>query len=124
MSKKILALVLAIMMLAIVGCTGPQEGGSGNDNGTPGGRGDFYCYKGVVKTVGNSYITAEIIESDIAFGNYIILVNGNTTFETKDGGAASLGDVKVGDTVYVHVSGQVMLSYPPQISAQRIVIEK
>ena len=121
MSKKIFAFIMALLLIALTGCNATVGGGdSGGD--APTGRGDYYCYKGVVKSVGNKQLTAEIIDSDIAFGDYIVLVNSGTTYEHQDGSAASFSDIKVGDTILIHFSGQVMLSYPPQIAAQRIVL--
>ncbi len=130
MSKKILAIALAIMMLFLVGCGsddsgGSENGGDMNNSGDGSGsttRGDEFVLKAVVKAVTNGTVEAEVIESDYAFGIYWVRTGENTQFSYSDGSAATIDDIAAGDTVQISYNGQVMMSYPPQIVALSIVI--
>ena len=130
MSKRFLALAMAILVLFITGCQpgNNNENNSGSNNGSEnnnqgGGEtesGEF-VFKGVVtSTDNNRYIEMEVIDSDIASGIYWVLVNEQTQFVNKSGNPIARALVKVGDTIAVSFSGQVMMSYPPRIAAQKI----
>lgn len=130
MSKKILAIALAMMILFLVGCgsdnSGGENGGDMNNSGGENGsttRGDEFVLKAVVKAVTNGTVEAEVIESDYAFGIYWVRTGENTQFSYYDGSAATIDDISAGDTVEISYNGQVMMSYPPQIVALRIVIQ-
>lgn len=129
MSKKIFALALALVMLFLVGCQpGSNESGGGdnNMNNTEGGgqqsRSDGFVLKATVNAVNSDYIEVEVIESDYAFGVYWVRTGEQTEYFNADGSAASIADVKSGKTVEITYSGQVMMSYPPQIVAWSIKI--
>lgn len=142
MSKRIFALVIMIMMLFAMGCDGGQNnvaggngdasgGDSSNGGGTDNGGsveernadGEFF-YRGIVKSVdARKYIEIEIIDSQVAFGIYQALVDSGTLFFNAEGDVIDRADIKVGDTVEVIFSGQVMLSFPPQIYAQKIILK-
>ena len=110
MSKKILALVIAILTLLLAGCQGVDA--------TP-ITGDFNL-KAIVKNTDDSKrIEVEVIESDYAYGIYIVHTK-NAAFIDAEGNAIKLSDIKVGDTVEINYGGQVMMSYPPQIVALKI----
>ena len=110
MSKKILALVIAILTLLLAGCQGVDA--------TP-ITGDFNL-KAIVKNTDDSKrIEVEVIESDYAYGIYIVHTE-NAAFIDADGNAIKRSDIKVGDTVEINYGGQVMMSYPPQIVALKI----
>ena len=148
MSKKILAIALAMMMLFLVGCgsnnssgenggdmnnLGGESGGdmnnSGGENGSDmnnsGGengsttRGDEFVLKAVVKAVKNGTVEAEVIESDYAFGVYWILTP-STKYYNKNGSQITRQSITVGETVEISYSGQTMLSFPPQVVAYQI----
>ena len=140
MSKKIFALVIMIMMLFATGCDGGNSlangdnsngGDSSNGGGTDNGGsveernadGEFF-YRGTVKSVdARKYIEIEIIDSQVAFGVYHVNVDGGTLFLNAEGGVIDRADIKVGDTIEVIFSGQVMLSFPPQIYAQKVILK-
>lgn len=134
MSKRFFALVIMLMMLFATGCDGGSNlanggnaGGGGTDNGGSveerNADGEFF-YRGIVKSVdARNYIEIEIIDSQVAFGIYHALVDGSTLFLNAEGGVIDRADVKVGDTVEVVFSGQVMLSLPPQIYAQKVILK-
>ena len=147
MSKRLLALAVLLIMLFAVSCDrtndndGHNNGNGGNNNGnggyineegnTVGGNGveernadgEFF-YRGVVRSVDERYyISMEIIDSNVAFGIYHANVDGATLYFDAEGNSISRESIKVGDTIEVVFSGQVMLSMPPQIYAQKIILK-
>ncbi len=135
MSKRIFALVIMIMMLFAMGCDGGQNNVAGGNGDASGGTdngdsveernadGEFF-YRGIVKSVdARKYIEIEIIDSQVAFGIYQALVDSETLFFNAEGDVIDRADIKVGDTVEVIFSGQVMLSFPPQIYAQKVILK-
>ena len=66
-------------------------------------------------------IEVEVIESEYTSGPYHVITSGDTVFQ-KNGIKIGRDDIKVGDTVEIYYSGQVMLSYPPQIVAHKIIV--
>ena len=128
MSKRILALALAMLLLFVTGCQPSDNNGNKNDNDSNDNveekneNGEFF-FKGVVTSTDSKYyIAMEIIDSEVAFGIYHVNIGDQTVFVDKDGNQISRATIKVGDTIKVVFSGQVMLSYPPQISAQKITL--
>jgi hypothetical protein len=110
MSKKILALVIAILTLLLAGCHGGDT--------TP--ITENFHLKAIVKSNdGGDRLEVEVIESDYAFGIYIVHTS-NAAFINAEGEAISPSDIQVGDTVEITYSGQVMMSYPPQIVALKV----
>ncbi len=67
-------------------------------------------------------LLVDVIKSEYAYGNYIILTNDNTLFYNSNGGKITKLDLTVGDRVKISYSGQVMLSYPPQVVAYVIEV--
>ena len=68
-------------------------------------------------------IAVEVIESEYTSGLHWVNVANSTEFYAKDGTKISRSDLKVGDKVEILYSGQVMMSYPPQIVAARISVK-
>lgn len=64
-------------------------------------------------------LEVEVIESPYTFGIHWVITDSAAVYG-KDGGKISISDIIVGDTVEILYSGQVMLSYPPQIVAAKI----
>ncbi len=136
MSKKILALALLCLMLFAVGCQGNNgqagnEGKNGNQSNSEGGGGSLeeknengeFFFKGIVKSKDSTgHLLAEIIDSEVASGEYIVLYDDMTDFFDGSGKSVTINDVRVGDTIEIIFSGQVMLSYPAQIYANKIKI--
>lgn len=121
-----------MMMLAVSCGGGNGDGGYINEDGNIVGDesveernadGAFF-YRGVVTSVDDKhYIAMEIIDSNVAFGIYHVLVGEQTVFVNSTGATITRDQIKVGDTIEVIFSGQVMLSMPPQIAAQRIILK-
>ena len=108
--KKYLAIALAMLMLMMVGCQSTD-----NDPIT-----ENFHLKAIVKSNdGGDRLEVEGVESDYAFGIYIVHTS-NAAFINAEGEAISPSDIQVGDTVEITYSGQVMMSYPPQIVALKV----
>lgn len=76
----------------------------------------------VVDGVGER-LEVTVTESEYAFGVFRVITPAETVYRDSDGAALSRSDIKVGDTVEIWYSGQVMLSYPPQIVAHKIILK-
>ena len=133
MTKRILAIVMLVMMLFAMGC-GPTDKGpvGGNDNNSSNDNGDvkeineadYFLYKGkIVSNENDRYIEVEIIDSQIAFGKYLVLVDAATVYQDSEGNEITRDDLKVDDVIEISFSGQVMMSLPPQIYAQKITLK-
>lgn len=66
-------------------------------------------------------LVVEVTESEYTFGTHWVIVT-DTVFYDKSGNKVTKDAVKVGDSVRIQYSGQVMLSYPPQIVATKITL--
>lgn len=82
-----------------------------------------FVLKGIVKGRG-THLEIEVIESDYAFGIYWVIVPNSISILDASGSEISLDSIKNGDIVNITYNGQTMLSYPPQIVALAISIEK
>ena len=134
--NRIIALILAFIMLMAVGCqkndeTRVPEKGENEPNAENGGiknssikleEGEV-VYRGRVTKLGdNREMEMEIVDSTIAFGPYRVLIGDSTTFYGVDGEEITREDIKLNDVIEVVFSGQVMMSYPPQIAAKRVYV--
>ncbi len=68
----------------------------------------------------NQTILVEVIKSEYAYGNYILIVNDSTCYYATGGGKINKSNLQVGNIIDVEYSGQVMLSIPPQVVARSI----
>ena len=66
-------------------------------------------------------LTVEVTKSEYTFGTHWVITT-DTEFYDKQGNRIQKDDIKVGDSVEILYSGQVMLSYPPQIVAAKITV--
>lgn len=80
-----------------------------------------FILTGIVKAKGE-HLEIEVINSDYAFGIYWVLTFDETEFLNKSGEKITKNDISIGDMVEITYGGQTMLSYPPQIVAQRVKI--
>ena len=114
MKRLFKILILALTLTALTAC------------GTDGG-GDSTPIDGVKMTAKVTEVTdrlgVEVLESEYAFGPYLVHMGEKVKICGKSGESISLSDIKDGDTVEIIYSGQVMMSYPPQIVALRIIVK-
>ena len=110
--KKIIALAVATLLLFMVGC-------STSDSGEAPIMGEKYVLKGIIKSVNEGIIEVEVIESDYAFGIYWVHTESAALLDA-DGNAITINDFGIDDVVNITYSGQVALSYPPQIFPYKI----
>lgn len=104
---KAVLLSLALPALLLTGCVGKRTERDG--------------VKMIARvTAVGERIEVEVIESEYTSGPYFIITNSDTEYLLKDGGKTLRAAIKVGDTVEITYSGQVMLSYPPQVVAYSI----
>ena len=80
-----------------------------------------FILRGVVLST-EERLMIEVIESEYAFGEYVVLLNEDTQFTDREGKPSSPAALAAGQTVEVVYGGQVMMSYPAQIVASRIQI--
>ena len=114
---KIAVLVLTISMLFSCADNGSQHG----EDGESGSNAQSFVLKGVVRSV-DEKIEVEVIESDYAFGTYLVITSENTDFIANDGAKINKSDIKNGDIIEITYNGQTMLSLPPQIVAHKIKV--
>ena len=76
-----------------------------------------------VKELGEK-ILVEVIEDKYNSGDFLVIYSDETEIFNSQGEACAYSDISVGDTLKIHYSGQVMMSYPPQIYARSITVVK
>ena len=65
-------------------------------------------------------IEVSVLESEYTSGPHLVIISDKTEIYSKRGEKVTRDALSVGDTVDIAYSGQVMLSYPPQIVAHKI----
>lgn len=68
-------------------------------------------------------LTVEVNKSQYTFGTHIVHLSENTHIQNASGQPISTESIRVGDRLTILYSGQVMLSYPPQIVALSITVK-
>ena len=137
--NRIIALILAFVMLGMVACekkddTRLPEGDDSTEQGVNAENGGIknssikleegeVVYRGRVTKLGDKReMEMEIVDSTIAFGPYRVLIGDSTTFYGASGEEIDRETIELDDIIEVVFSGQVMMSYPPQIAAKRVYI--
>ena len=141
MKKISFALFIVIIAMLLVSCmkTDPSdsEDDSDKNDGSFNGRDDNINSGNENMTNGaESFVmtatvvsTDELLEVDVVSaphgntGRFWVRVSENTSFTSSSGESISLSDVQVGDIIEITYSGQVMMSYPPQIIAISITVK-
>lgn len=140
MSKRVFALALACLILMMTGCqsndgttNGGQNGGSENGGTDNNAGGEVYeernedgdvIFRGEVKEAYNKRYISVYIENAVTKELYHVLIGDVTILTDENGNTITEDQIKVGDKVEIGFSGQVMMSYPPQIAARSIKIIK
>ena len=119
MSKKILALAVLTLMLFAVGCQPTNDNDSVEEKNDK----DEFFFRAVVRSNEYpGYLFVEVLDSEVAFGEYRVNVGSNTTILGRNGESLTQEDLKVGDIIEIIFPGQIMMSNPPQIAAIRIEV--
>ncbi len=131
--NKIIKASARFLSAALLTSCGMNPAANGNDKGNAennakGGQNqeernisESVMMRAVIRDIGEK-IEVEVTESEYTFGIHWVITHDATAFYGKDGSVISRGDLNVGDNVEILYSGQVMLSYPPQIVAHRITV--
>ena len=111
--KKIFNIVIvALTLLALCGCGDLGFETQGFVDGTK--------MTAEIIAIGDK-IEVEVIEGEYgASGIYWVIVSSDAVLETSDGKPINISDLSAGDRIAIIYSGQVMMSYPPQIVAKTI----
>ena len=72
----------------------------------------------------NSHIEVEILKDEYNSGIMWVNLSEKTSIKDENGNSLSISDLAVGDVIDIVYNGQVMLSYPGQINAQKITCIK
>ena len=129
MKKILTAILLFALTFSLTSCfslesifnkSNEDEPNNDHDDGTKPGS-DFKMIAKVTDV--SEKIAVDVIESEYTSGIHWVNTAKATEYFDKNGNAISRSDIKVGDTVEILYSGQVMMSYPPQIVAAQITIK-
>ena len=114
--KKLIFLIFSIFVILfnLIGCN--NEGGSDLDTSTK------VSMTAKILEI-NDNILVEVIKSEYAFGNYLLIVNESTIYLDEKENKIIKPNLKVGDIIEVKYSGQVMLSIPPKVVAHIIKLQ-
>ena len=129
MKKTLLTILLFILTVSIASCLSScnmsdseNDDDSTDKNGDEDRPGSDFKMTAVITEL-NDKIAVDVIESEYTSGIHWVNISEFTEFYAKDGSKITRGDLKVGDTVEILYSGQVMMSYPPQIVAARFTVK-
>ncbi len=115
MKRKMISLLLLLFLPLLSAC--------GAGDATPTAAGADIAMLAKVTAVGEK-LEVTVIEGEYgASGTYWVHLSDTTLFLSRDNKSLSRNDVKVGDTVKILYSGQVMLSNPPQIAAKKVIVQ-
>ncbi len=104
----VIALSLIILCFSLAGCA----------KSTP-----LYTLTGTVNDIGD-HIDFTVIENSYASGIFWAITDSQTVYVFDDGEAAERTDITAGVEITVEYSGQIMMSYPGQIYAKKVIIHK
>ena len=114
--KRFLSILCALLALPLLfACNAPDEAAT-----TTAGNTD-YSMTGTVTELGEKLLV-EVAESPTNMtGPFLINTDEGTVYHSADGTTIERDAIKVGDTIVIYYSGQVMMSYPAQVYAAKIV---
>ena len=118
MSKIIRIIILLLLAVSLTAC---NEGGNGTESEPAGGDMPGAEFKMTAKIESiDDKITVDVIEAEYTSGIHLVITSDSTVFCNSDGKSIERTDLSAGDTVEIFYSGQVLMSYPPQIVAAKI----
>lgn len=112
MKKRMLYTLILLAAVLLVACQGGGEGDGMNDD---------FRMTATVQSVGDK-IQVDVVEAEYTSGIHWVITAAETEFIGQNGKPIDRADLRPGDTVEIRYSGQVMMSYPPQIVAARITV--
>ena len=113
MKKIITAIAIVLLACVILACTSCEEVEAV----------DGVKMTAVIKSI-NENIEVEVIEGEYgASGIYWVKIGSDAAIVNNNGVRITKSSLKVGDVIEITYSGQVMLSYPPQIVALQIKVK-
>ena len=130
MKRIMINILLLLSLLTLASChpghsgsSGGSESGSngGSEGGQSGEIGRSVSMIARIDKLGER-LEVTVLESEYTFGTHWVITPEETEYFGKDGSPISRDELRVGDTVEILYSGQVMLSMPPQIVAARISV--
>ena len=77
---------------------------------------------GIIQNIGDK-IEVEVVSSEYASGIYLVITGENTKYYNEEEKEIEKTNLSVGDKIQIIYGGQVMMSYPPQIVAKKIVLK-
>ena len=119
--KKIILIVSVLLLLALlVSCYSDEEG---KQTMVEDSTGETVKMTAIVKNIEDK-IEVEVIEGEYEVsGIFWVNVSSDTVYLNAEGIILNASNLKVGDVIEITYSGQVALSYPPQIFAKAIQIK-
>ena len=119
-------IILILLLLSLSSCSLLNNGNSESDDEkseTDNGEkpGSDFKMTAEITELGDK-ISVNVTDSEYASGIYWVITASATEYFDKNGDKIKRSDLKIGDTVEILYSGQVMMSYPPQIVAARITV--
>lgn len=119
MKRIILILTLALSLtLFMTACKGDDGDNSTDEEGD---MSEFVVMKARILNIGDR-IEVDVIDDQYNSGIFHVIVSSEVKI-FKSGNEIEKNALQVGDEIEIYYSGQVMLSYPPQIAARRIVVK-
>lgn len=109
MKKVSFVLALVLCCLGVSSCVYKNDGEIG----------DKVKMTAIIDNIGE-HIEVTVLESEYTSGVHWVITAEQTQYLNSDGSRISRSELRVGDKVEILYSGQVMLSYPPQIVAAKI----
>ena len=102
-------LVLALVAVCVLSCTAEEE--PENEPASGG-----FVMKARILAIGDR-IEVDVIESEYSSGIHWVITSEQTRVMDEDGEKIELSDLATDDVIEIEYSGQIMMSYPPQIVA-------
>ena len=112
--KKLGLLALLLILPMLFACGETEKG----ENEEP--MSDGFKMTALVTALGEK-IEVNVTESEYATGPFWIITSSETVFLGGNGDKISKDDLKVGDSISIIYNGQMMMSYPPQVVALKII---
>ena len=106
--KRILQTILLVLGLGLLVSCG---NGSASED---------FTMKATVTAISSGRLEVDVYSAEYAEGKYSIVVDSTTKVFDASGNKIDLSSIAIADKIEITYSGQVMLSYPPQVFAIKI----